>query len=908
MTLMADPMRSHLLLLAASTVLFAAFLAAWIGLHRASWGAAVWTRRVVVAMRIAAGALSWLVALDILGRLLVLDMPWGRWTVALLGSLSVEAVVALYARERRTVKPRTSRRLLALRLAMLTLVLLVLIQPVLTYELAARCERYIAVLLDDSASMSLSDPQANDSERAQLAKLYGMDASSGDASRRDLARQPRRDVANYLLTHAADGNPSLLDALGKNRSVRVYRFASTPKATDPHALGGVSAAMPEGWGEATDLAAALSMAQTEIPADQLAGVLMVGDGRHNLGAPAEPLARRLGQAGVPVCSVVVGSVVPPRDAAVTDVNCPDTVFLNDRVNLNAHLRATGQRGQTLKIKLIHDGQTVDEKSVTVDSDDFRSMVALADTPKKIGLHSYVVEMDATANDFIKENNRVESYVAVTDARIKLLLVDDRPRWEYRYVRNLFTGRDKTVQMQHLLLSPDRLDEASPQPRVAASASRPYGEFEATALPQSPDDWLKFEVIILGDVPRSAMTPSTIETLERFVGVHGGTLIVVAGPNAMPHAYTETKLADLLPATFDPSTKSLFAGPEAAYRLALSPEGGSHAIMRVRTNPTDNAALWNALPPIDWRHPVRSIKPGATVLAYAEPMSADGAAFDAASSHSDAAGDLSPDAAGVLASKARSRQTETERMQLLRKNPLIVLHKYGAGNVLLLNFDRTWRLRYRVGDTYHHRFWSQVLRWATANKLSAGTPHVRLATDRYRYQAGNPITLRSQLVDEQDRPVLDAKVVARVYRDRRLVLTKTLDLAAGSRGVYQGDLGSLRNAGRYRVELEGPAVAKLLAVDKADKAGAEFSIASVERTSEWIDVGAEWRLPKQLAELSGGKAVGPGDARSVLDVFTADSKVVRKQRNIPLWDSWPMLLLILTVASGEWILRKKAGLP
>jgi hypothetical protein len=188
----------------------------------------------------------------------------------------------------------------------------------------------------------------------------------------------------------------------------------------------------------------------------------------------------------------------------------------------------------------------------VENDDFRVSVALGHVPKETGIHSYQVEMETKPDDLIKENKRVERFVAVTDARIKLLLIDDRPRWEFRYVRNLFTGRDKTVQLQHVLLTPDRLNGAAERPPLAASASRPYGEFEATAVPESAEEWLKFEVILLGDVPPDSLDPPTIEVLERFVGKHGGTLVVVAGPNFMPHAYAGTKLAELLPATFAPS--------------------------------------------------------------------------------------------------------------------------------------------------------------------------------------------------------------------------------------------------------------------------------------------------------------------------------------------------------------------
>jgi hypothetical protein len=127
-----------------------------------------------------------------------------------------------------------------------------------------------------------------------------------------LAKKTRQAIARRVLLDTP-GKPSLLDELGKDHAVKLYRFASDAKATDAQrwrseegtAASGDAGEGVASWRQATDLAAALSQVQQDIPADHLAGVLILSDGRHNHGAPAEPLARKLGQSGVPVCSVVL---------------------------------------------------------------------------------------------------------------------------------------------------------------------------------------------------------------------------------------------------------------------------------------------------------------------------------------------------------------------------------------------------------------------------------------------------------------------------------------------------------------------------------------------------------------------------------------------------------------------------
>ena len=63
---------------------------------------------------------------------------------------------------------------------------------------------------------------------------------------------------------------------------------------------------------------------------------------------------------------------------------------------------------------------------------------------------------------------------------------------------------------------------------------------------------------------------------------------------------------------------------------------------------------------------------------------------------------------------------------------VVPRSFGQGKVLMLTTDQSWRLRHRVGDTRHHRFWGQVLRWGSGEKLRAGNTFVRLGTDKLRY--------------------------------------------------------------------------------------------------------------------------------------------------------------------------------
>ena len=63
-------------------------------------------------------------------------------------------------------------------------------------------------------------------------------------------------------------------------------------------------------------------------------------------------------------------------------------------------------------------------------------------PETDGINAYTVELENLGEEFFDRNNSWQFETAITDARTNVLILDSHPRWEFRYLRNLFYGRDK----------------------------------------------------------------------------------------------------------------------------------------------------------------------------------------------------------------------------------------------------------------------------------------------------------------------------------------------------------------------------------------------------------------------------------------------------------------------------------
>ncbi len=748
----------------------------------------------------------------------------------------------------------------------------------------------------------------------QMEEAYFASLSDAQQKRVDeAASKTRKAIARRILAAKMGGASSVLQKLEDKYLLKFYEFAAASFEVDAASLSEEGAqpvpnppkepkvpkeqppVVPAGTSkpaQATDFAAALEKVLNDIPAGKLAGIVVISDGRHNAKTNLDQISGRLATQKTPVCSILVGSARPPIDAAIVNVDAPKTINVDDKLVVKVDMKLDGLKGKDVRVKLNFEGKTVDEKTVKVPlSDAFRTSVELADTPKKNGVRTYKLEVQAFEGEAFRDNNSRDVHVAVTDDRTKLFIVEGWPRWEYRYLKNLFADRDKTVQLQHFLMNPDRVDTAPKQPPIHASASRKPSEIEATALPKDLGEWLKFDVIILGDLHPDTLPEKEIKAIEKFVSERGGTLVVIAGSKYMSRAYTDQTFLKMLPMNFE--FKEFKSGaspsPEPAFRLAMTAAGREHVVLRQSDNPEENRTVWEKMPELTWRHPLKELKPGATVLAFAMPVEIPNI--------------FKP---GSNVAGAKAEELTAQRRAFESKNAVIAIQRFGLGQVMMLGFDQTWRLRYRAGDERHHKFWCQVLRWANAGKLQAGTDLVRIGADEMQYNPDQPVKVRARITNVDHSPVVSEDVFAKVFDGPRLVLQKKLDRTPDSPGMYEADLGALPPGKRYRIELSGPEVEKILRAKGPDKVETEIVVVPTY-SAELTELTADRTALDTLARVSNGAVADPQHAADVLDRLGSGIERKTVYRRYLIWNSWPLFLVMLVGLAAEWVLRKRVGL-
>ncbi|MEN8849414.1 MAG: hypothetical protein ABF377_15260 [Akkermansiaceae bacterium] len=774
----------------------------------------------------------------LLGKYFELSSLWPVWVIPLGVALAAELILWSYRYERQALEARRGHWLLGLRLTSLAVLAWILLEPVYSRFEERDIRREVVILIDSSASMNLTD-----------------DGQS--ATRSELAL-------------AALERSGLKDELEGKVAIREVRAARRALLSEDDAV--------EGWDQATDIAGALDEVMEKVPPDQLAGVVLLSDGRHNRPGSVEDAARRYGILDAPIAVIPSGSETPPKDAAIVSVRAPDSVYLGDRVRMAAKLKFDGYRGQRAKVTLFSGDEEIESREVAIPQDHHREEVRFRHVPDEGGIGDYRIVLSDLADERFDNNNEWSFKTVVTDARTNVLIIEGAPRWEFRYLRNLFYGRDQSIHLQSVLLEPDRIVGQEIK-KVPASASRPFGDSEATALPESEEEWRKFDVIIIGDLEAGALSNEEWEILQRCVVDRAALLVIIAGPRAMPHAFSGAAATALIPVDYEVSRRTYFGGKEK-FKIALTNAGRSHPIAAQVEGQVRNEQVWAEFPELRWRHPITGVKEGAEVLLYAEKSDQKKAVISSARGLENA-----------LAEISNRRAHEAE-------NALLVTRQTGNGKVAMLLTDRTWRLREGVGDVYHHRFWGQLVRWGAGPNLRSGVQTARVGTDQLTYTGDDPVSILARLREENLAPIQDETLQAEIMRDGSKVATVPLNYREGSNGIHQAQAGPFREPGEYQIRLKGDALTEEITTN--------FRVVGSLSAIELAETTLNKPLLENVAKLSGGRMV-TADDQNLADLFLRGNDTKEELRETTLWDQWLLMLLLAVLLTSEWVLRRRSGL-
>ncbi len=823
-----------------------------------------------------------------------LSLPLRIGVVACVAVSTLALIVWLYRRELQHVPPRTARVLLGLRLLLVGMLAgLLLLDPALTRTRTEEVPGRVLVAVDLSDSMRISDPNRPLGEKLRLAMqlnlvqdLAGDSELSSWAADADVGRKPlfgsegertryeevlkRIDTTSRLeLARRLLFERDLVSTLKSKHQVEIVGFGQklepfrTEARTNPSTIKDTSASNSL---ICTDLKLPLTRAADgENESSKLLGVILVTDGRHNWGTSPLPRARELGERMAPVHSIVMAPRDAPADVAIVSARAAaGTVFKGSTVPVDVAVRVTAWQPGPITVTLENPDSKQPPQVETIehagpDATYQLTLKAKLDNP---GPQRLVIHADAGKDDRFPENNRRTARVNVVKDRARVMLIDGEARWEFHYLHTCL-GRDPNMDVRSIVFRQPRIGV------VKESELRASG-VPARSLPEDLTILAGYDTVVIGDVELVQMTTAQRQQLEKYVSESGGTLVLSAGKRAMPLAYMQDDepLRKLLPIR-DPLTVDSVEG----FPVELTPAGDRIWFLTMADTNGESRAAWDRFPLQHW-------------CVTGTPK----------------------DGAEVLATGPQGQ-------------PIITRQSFGFGRVLFVGLDATWRWRFKTGDYFHHRFWSQVAQWASSDRLlpvsnAAGT--IRFGPREPVYRGGQDVEVVVRIAESLKPLPPQARKAVRIVRLPETVGGKEdqealvpLTTAEGRPRDLEARISGLL-PGKYAVELDIPELASELvgppgSDGRAAKLRAAFEVVPPD-SEELIDLSANITLLDELAKVSGGTVVTPATASTLVERLAERSATREVTLLRPVRQSWLTLAVLLAVLAAEWIVRKWAGLP
>lgn len=444
---------------------------------------------------------------------------------------------------------------------------------------------------------------------------------------------------------------------------------------------------------------------------------------------------------------------------------------------------------------------------------------------------------------LRDNDQASAVVVVHEDPLRVLIVDHAPRWDARFLVSLLE-RDRRVEID----------------RRYRSVLLPQGVSEL--LPPSQEALDAYDLVVLGDLRGEELSAADHGHLRRFVYQRGGMLLLLAGPRGMPATYGLGELADLMPVRSIPGSSPIDQRSDGLrqqrYRLRLGAQADAHPIMAVLDDSELNRQLWPLLRPVTWIEERVQAKSGADVL-------------------------LEVDA-----------ETAT---------PVVVSANAGAGRVLYLGSDETWRWRDRIGDQIHQRFWLQALRWGLSGRLRGTDPLLQVGLDAALVSPGSAVELRVRSV-RADGSAADGPPEALLSRpdesEQRII---ELSPVADADALWSASISDL-GLGEWQLRVTSPDAALQGLEEVRDLlVGHQGNLGSAELRADPSNL-------QRLAAAAGGISAPLALPQEVIDALR--EKAEPRQRSWMatwrLWDHYHVIILLTVLLTLEWLWRKRLGLP
>lgn len=738
------------------------------------------------------------------------------WFTLVFAGAALSFAIWIYATERGRANKATRGFLAALRFTVLLLVLWMLAGWTWQNYRSERPE--LVIVIDTSESMSTKDVPSSSSTVSRIGWVSTFFKDVRSAAQRELSE--RYQLRWLKMAESLEPAESLFDA-----------------ATEPPSAMGLQSRIGDG----------LSSLINRQAGKGTAAIILMSDGINTVGkslAEAEKLARA---SAIPIYPVVIGLSQAPPDVRFADLLVDREVYLGDRVTAQVSVVASDLPQATIKLSLREQlsNKLLDETTVNLSESNNQASALLSFVPDTSGEMQIRIDATPAAGETDLSNNSVQSTVIVQDKTVRVLLVQQKPSYEFRFLKHLL---ERSTQSGTAATASFEIQS------VLQESDSSYVEQDKSAIrlvPSNLESISSYDVFIFGELDPNLISRRSQQMIYEAVTESGAGCIFAFGSGDPNRELQGWPLGELLPTVLAPNPNPSLPNPEVRSKWQPTSLGSTALPMQLASTPNESLEIWKRLPSFTYACEVGQPKVGAQVLATTKIGA--------------------------------------------RESPLLVTQFAGAGRVALQATDETYRwTSFEGSDLYHQRYWGQMLRWLSRGRLRQTSASSEMSIEPRQAKLGQPIRFEVRLGTEIKEKQLPEAVQVMVESEAQGRETVTLAQDPDASREYTATISNL-NAGSYRAVVVAPATEQPTSM--------EFAISTPPGERAKLQPNMEGM--RSLADYSRGKCYTIDNAKELLsDLPPGRPTRLGTLPPVPQWNRpWVALLFVLLLTT-EWLIRRR----
>lgn len=692
-----------------------------------------------------------------------------------------------------------------LRIALVAFAVFLLNQPESVEEFKPSERPTVVVLADQSLSMQTQDVGLGASESTPLVT-------------RQRAAEPLLNSENWA-------------ELSEEMEVVITPFATGAVTSD---------SIPSAGGSKSNLHDAIKQASEQY--DNLRAIVMTSDGDWNDGLPPVQAAMQLRLEQIPIFAIPLGSQSRLPDLELLSFDVPTFGVADKNVRIPFTIESSLPRDHVAQLELKVSDGTVISHQVRVAAMG-RTSDAIIWKPSKDGDFTLSLEIPKHPEERNVDNNAKETPIAIREEKLRVLVVEAFPRWEYRYLRNALS-RDPGVEVSCLLFHPGL--------SKVGGGNRDYIQ----EFPEEMKDLAEYDVVFLGDVGirEKQLTEEQCRLLKGLVEQQASGLVFMPGFAGNMLSLAESPLKSLLPVVFDEAQPNGW-GSRTPSHFALTELGRRSLLTKLADTQDENMQVWENLPGFQWHAPVVRAKAGTDVLAVHQESS-----------------------------------NEYGRI------PLLVTRTFGAGKILFMGTDGAWRWRRGVEDLYHYRFWGQVVRWMAYQRNMAEGEQMRFYYSPEQPQVKQTVALSANVMEKSGEPLSRGTVSARIVAPSGRTDNVQLSSSGAEWGLF---------AGVFTPSEPGPHEVTLRCKENSSSINTTLFVQGA--TLEQVGKPARPEVLEELARVTKGKVLDAADLAQITKEISELPEPPTQIRRLQLWSHPLVAGTLVLLMGLFWVGRKMVGM-